>query len=79
MLKSIKINKEMNQTTQGWVVINENHPSHNRKYLSAHTFANTRTESIKLFIKGSGQSWKYWYRKYNFRCVKAESTIKTIE
>lgn len=68
----------MEQTSKGWIISNENHPSGTDKYLIHSTFAQTRKESIGLFCKGSGKEWRYWYRKWNFRCVKAEIIISTI-
>lgn len=68
----------MEAKENGWVIINENHPNTNSKYLVPSTFANTRRKSIRLFIEGSNENWRYWYRKYNFRCVKAISLIKTL-
>ena len=69
----------MEQINKGWVISNENHPIGITKFLITASFASTRKKSIKLFCEGSGGNWNYWYRKYNFRCVKAESTISTID
>ncbi|OJV17951.1 MAG: hypothetical protein BGO30_08385 [Bacteroidetes bacterium 41-46] len=66
------------ESTTGRIIINENHPNTKSKYLISSTFAPTRSESIKLFIKGSGNSWKFWYRRYNFKCVRANCQISTI-
>lgn len=68
----------MEDKTNGWVVENQNHPNTQSKYIVTSSFRQTRSESIKAFIDGSGQSWRYWQRKYNFRCVKASCVISTI-
>lgn len=68
----------MKTETKGWVVVNENHPSGANPYVVTSTFSETRKEAIKNFVTGSGESWKYWYRKYNFKCVKAKSTVETL-
>jgi len=65
----------MKEETNGWVVVAKNHPTTNRSYIVTSTFRLTRKESISEFINGSGSSWKYWYRKFNFRCVKASNCI----
>ena len=67
----------MEATSKGWIVINTNHPTQPKKDIITDTFRYTRKESIKAFIWGTGSSWKYWYRTWNFRCVKAECTIVT--
>jgi len=65
----------MQETTNGWVVITHNHGRTKREFMVTSTFARTRKESIQLFISGSGEGWKYLFRKFNYRCVKATSTI----
>lgn len=65
----------MKEETNGWVVVAKNHPTNNRSWIVGSTFRRTRKESISEFIDGSGSSWKYWYQKYNFRCVKASNCI----
>jgi uncharacterized protein (DUF2237 family) len=65
----------MKDTTIGWVIINIGHPVTGSSYICNHTFCSKRTESIKSFIKDSGNTWEFWKRNYNFRCVKAESQI----
>ena len=68
----------MENKTNGWVVENQNHPNTQSKYIVPSSFRQTRSESIKAFIDGSGQSWRYWQRKYNFHYVKASCVISTI-
>lgn len=67
----------MENITKGWVVINIGHPSTGTKYMVSSTFATTRAASIKLFISGYGESWKYWKAKYNFRVVRSTQCITT--
>jgi hypothetical protein len=68
----------MEKNRKGWVIVNENHPNNPRsKNTLSETFAYTRKDSIAKFVSGSGSDWRYWYRKYNFRAVKAEMTIRT--
>lgn len=70
----------MKTTQKGWVIINKNHPnSFNEELIFSEYFRLTRQQCISSFIEGSGENWKYWYRKYNFRCVKAKMTIITDE
>lgn len=66
----------MTGKTDGWVVFNISHPSTGNKYIVGSTFSFTRSGSIKKFIEGSGNSWKYWKDKYNFRCERATQTIE---
>lgn len=68
----------MENKTTGWVVENQNHPTAQSKYIVPSSFRTTRAESIKAFVEGSGNSWRYWKRNYNFRCVKASCVISTI-
>jgi len=65
----------MKAITNGWVVVNYNHPSTGNSSICESTFSRTRKEAIEKFTQGSNQQWKYWYRKYNFRCVRAKSVI----
>lgn len=74
--QSIDMHGTMESNTFGWVIINIGHPRTGSQYVNSSTFRRTRKEAIKDFISGSASDWRYWYRKYNFRCVKAESTIK---
>jgi len=66
----------MNETFKGWVIINIGHPNNGEKYIVNFSFAYTKNGCIKEFINGSGHTWEYWRRKYNFRCVRAIMTIK---
>ena len=69
----------MKSVSKGWVVVNHNHPSGGDPYIIPSTFAYFRKDAIKSFLDGSGSDWKYWYRNYNFRCVKAEIAISTLD
>lgn len=69
----------MEEKTDGWVVVTFNHGHTGRAFMIPSTFAPTRTKSISLFIQDSGESWKYWYRKYNYRCARAKSVILAVE
>lgn len=46
---------------KGWIIINET-----RNEMYQHTFKRTRSECIKVFVKGSSEGWSYWKRKYGF-------------
>jgi hypothetical protein len=61
---------------KGWVIINTGHPRTGNKYIVSGTFSRKRTDSISLFIKGSGSNFRYWKEKFNFKCVRAESIIE---
>lgn len=69
----------MKTTKKGWVVVSEKHPESGEIYLAEHTFRLTRSGSIQYFIEGTNKSWRWWKRKYNYKCVKAEITIITID
>lgn len=68
----------MESNTKGWVIINNNHPNRPEPFIVNNTFSPTRTKAIAKFIKGSNTQWRYWYRKFNFRCVRAEMNIFLI-
>ena len=61
---------------EGWVVFNIHHPNTGTKYIVGGTFSFTRSGAIKKFIEGSGNTWKYWKDKYNFRCERAVQIIE---
>lgn len=65
----------MKITQYGWIVINIGHPRTGNRYIVGETFSATRTKAIKNFICGSGNHWRYWRKKYNFRVVRANQTI----
>lgn len=65
----------MEKICKGYVIINENHPSGTAPFVAESTFRTTKKRTIADFIKNTNSEWRYWYRKYNFRCVKAESKI----
>lgn len=65
----------MENCTPGWVVINIGHPRTGNKYIVNDTFSIKRSEAIKKFISGSGSDWNYWKKKYNFRVVRADTTV----
>lgn len=69
----------MIEQRQGWLIINENHPNNpGKKMIYSETFRLLRKECIDAFIFGTSGSWNYWRKKYNFKCVKAQVTIKTL-
>lgn len=43
------------------------------------SFRTKRAEAIKDFIEGSGAPWRFWKKKWNFRCVKAICSVETWE
>lgn len=65
----------MEETIKGYVIVAIKHPTTNRDFLNSPTFRETKGQCIRDFVSGSGATWKFWYRKFNFRCVKATSTI----
>lgn len=67
----------MKNEQEGYVIINENHPNNPKnKTIFTHTFSTLKKNCIENFIESSGKGWRYWYDKYNFRCVKATMTIQ---
>ena len=68
----------MKLENEGWVVVNIGHPRTGGKYIVSGTFERTRSGSIKLFVAGSGNDWKYWKKKFNFRVVKAKQCVITV-
>jgi len=68
----------MEHKTNGWVIHNPKHPANEKAMFFPESFRVTRKEAIQDFIKGSGNPWEYWRKKMNFRCVKAESTVKIL-
>ena len=69
----------MEDIETGWVIANTGHPNNGTKFIVPSTFSTTRTKAIANFIEGSGNSWRYWKKEYNFCAVKATHHIKTIE
>lgn len=69
----------MEKINKGWAIINIGHPKTGTASVFSGSFRYTRRECVADFISGSGQTWKYWRNKFNFRCVKAEETLKTLE
>lgn len=68
----------MNEITNGWVVVTQNHGFTGRAFIVSSTFAPTKGISMKLFADDSGFPWKYWYRKFNYRCVRAQNIITVL-
>lgn len=68
----------MESESNGYVIVNFNHPAGVDPYILSSTFSGRKKDAIQKFIEGSGASWRYWYRKYSFRCVKATSIISLI-
>lgn len=69
------IDISFNVKVKGWVIVNPYHPTSEKEMIIASTFSRTRSEAIKNFIQGSGSDWSFWKRKFNYRCVKAESVL----
>lgn len=67
----------MRNDQNGWVVINIGHPRTGNRYIVPETFSLKRGDAIKHFINGSGNTWAYWRKKYNFRVVKSKQLIFT--
>lgn len=63
----------------GWVIANTGHPSTGSKFIVPSTFERTRTKAIANFIEGSGNSWLFWKKEYNFCAVKARQRIEIID
>ena len=66
----------MKSITHGWVVINQKHPNTGYEMVVDSSFARSRSQAIKNFISGSSADWKYWREKWNYRVIKAKSTIE---
>lgn len=62
----------------GWLVMTPNHPNSGEASVFFNSFRTTKRESIAAFIDGSGSTWDHWRKKYGYRCVKAESTIRIL-
>lgn len=78
MTKLIKKQECLTETINGWVIYSPNHPATNSTFFHSSTFRPYRKEAIADFINGSGANWKYWYRKYNFRFVKATQSVTIL-
>jgi len=65
----------MESISYGWMVISENHPNSKNAMIFNYTFSLLRKDAITKFTKGSGTDWKYWYRKYNYRCVRTKCIL----
>lgn len=68
----------MEDKIQGWVIINIGFPKSGKKYIVSDYFNHSKRICINEFAKGSAAGWRYWRNKFNYRCVRAEQTIKTI-
>jgi hypothetical protein len=68
----------ISESQMGWVIINTGHPRTGGTFIVHHSFANKRKDCIRSFEKDSGAKWSHWKSKYNFKCVKAISTIKAF-
>ena len=61
--KELTLPSEELSRKNGWVIMND--------YLVCYwTFANTRKESIEIFMNSLSGSWRWWKRNYKYRCVK---------
>lgn len=68
----------MEESEKGYVIVNYNHPNNPKPTMFSFSFRRLKRQCIKDFCDGSGSDWKYWRTKFNFQCVKVESTIKTL-
>lgn len=68
----------MEDKVTGWVIGNTGSSRSGLQFIVPSTFSYTRTEAIAKFIEGSGNSWLYWKKEYNFCAVKATQCVKTI-
>ncbi len=62
----------------GWVIINIGHPKTGRQFIVHRTFALTRKEAIEIFSDGHSRKWAYFRRNLNYRAVKAQQAILTL-
>ena len=69
----------MKDEAKGWVVVNIGHPTSGVAYVVTSTFAYRRKDAIANFVSGSGETWKYWRKNYNFRAKRATCIVETIE
>lgn len=69
----------MKTTSTGWVVCDFNHPVNGKEMICEDTFSRTRKESISKFVNGTNANWKFWYRRYNFRCKRCDVEITINE
>lgn len=70
--------EQLKETVSGYVVASFSHPATDAPFLHSSTFRQYRKDCISEFVKGSGKGWKYWYRVYNYRCIKANQTVTTL-
>lgn len=68
----------MKDETTGWVIVRLFPNDDARKMLFNDSFRRTRKQAIADFVKGSAETWGHWYRKFDFRCVKAKKTIEAF-
>lgn len=69
----------MKSEQQGWCVVNFKHPASGDEVVYDFTLSGSRKQSVELFLKGTGAPWSYWYKTFNFRCVKVKSIIEVIK
>lgn len=67
------------ETSNGYVIVNNNHPAGVKPFISSNSFRFTKRQCINDFVRGSGSTWKNWYNNYNFRCVRSVQSIEIIK
>lgn len=63
---------------KGWVIYTPKHSFCGSELWWDWSFRKTRSKCIADFVANSGETWRGWKRKYNYKCVKAESIIKIL-
>lgn len=65
---------------KGYVIINKNHPRNpGSEQIYTASFRTSKKACISDFVQFTGDPWRKWYRKWNFRCVPAVVDMTTLE
>lgn len=66
----------MKTQSKMWCVLTHCHPATGTSIFIESTLSYYKKDSIKKFTEGSGNTWNYWKRKFNYRCEKVTVTIE---
>ncbi len=69
----------MESKQTGYVIINSDLPTDDERRIVIDSFRYSEEDAKTAFIHETGLPWKYFHDKWNFRCVKAEVTIKILD
>jgi hypothetical protein len=70
----------MESLTKGYVIAIGVHQSnrHFEEYLVASSFNYSKSDCIRNFVEKSSLNWAQWRRKFGYKCIKAERTVKSV-